>query len=137
MKLDDYKGLFNLDAPAGYADSLADKVMGRIMQEEQANVVARAKRSKIIKISAWIASAAAVIVAGLFALSPKGSSVENSTDEFLYEDYATFSLIETSSTYSLCDYFYDNTQSNEITYSAAEFADSGHRLSGDMIIEGY
>ena len=136
MNLDDYKGLFNLEAPAGYADSLADKVMGRIMQEEQAHVVAKTKRSRIIKISAWIASAAAVIVAGLFALSPSAKTADP-TDEYLYEDYATFPLIESSSTYSLCDYFYDNTQSNEITYSAAEFADYGHRLSGDIIIEGY
>ncbi|MBO4243791.1 MAG: hypothetical protein J5882_01875 [Bacteroidales bacterium] len=137
MKLDDYKTKFDFNPPEGYFDTLADRVMERISAQEQAETVRRAKRGRILKISAWIASAAAVLIAGMFALTHQNTTTETRGEKSLYEDYATYSLIESTSTYSLCDYFYQNTPSQEVTYSAGEFADYGYHLSADMIIDVY
>lgn len=137
MKLDAYKNKFDFNPPEGYFDTLADRVMERIAVQDQEDTVRRAKRGRILKLSAWIASAAAVIIAGVFALTPNHSQNEVNTERSLYEDYATFSLIESTSTYSLCDYFYQNHTTPEVTYSAGEFADYGYHLSADMIIDVY
>ena len=135
MKLDDYKGTFNFNPPEGYFDTFADRVMERIAEEDSRVEKSRASRGRILKLTAWITSAAAVVVAGLFIF--RGQQPTPVLENVTYEDYATYSLIESSSTYSLCDYFYDNAASQEVTYSASEFADYGFRLSGDMIIEEY
>ena len=135
MNLDDYKDLFKFEPPEGYFDTLGDKVMGRIADEDAHIAIRRAKRGRILKLAAWITSAAAVLVVGLFvANQPQHSALP---DNVTYEDYATYSLIESSSTYSLLDYCYDNGAAQEVTYSASEFVDYGYRLSGDMIIEEY
>ncbi|MBQ1884885.1 MAG: hypothetical protein II165_07715 [Bacteroidales bacterium] len=132
MKLDDYKGKFNFNPPEGYFDTFADRVMERIAQEDKRK---SASRGRILKLTAWITSAAAVILAGIFIFKEQQPAPVH--ENVTYEDYATYSLIESSSTYSLCDYFYDNSTAQEVTYSASEFADYGFRLTGDMIIEEY
>lgn len=132
MKLDDYKGEFNFNPPEGYFDTFADRVMERIAQEDKRK---SASRGRILKLTAWITSAAAVILAGIFIFKEQQPATVH--ENVTYEDYATYSLIESSSTYSLCDYFYDNATAQEVTYSASEFVDYGFRLTGDMIIEEY
>ena len=135
MNFHDYKGKFNFNPPEGYFDTLGDRVMERIYVEDGHLAARRANRGRIVKFVAWLTSAAAVLVAGLFAFSDQQPA--SIPDNYTYEDYATFSLIESSSTYSICDYFYDNGNNQEVTYSASEFVDYGFRLSADMIIEGY
>ena len=135
MNLNDYKNRFNFDPPDEYVAALGDKVMSRIHLQNEQEKRKSARRSCIVKIAAW-ATAAAAVATGLMVLPYQHSAIDNNGTNSIYEDYATYTLIESCNTYSLCDYFYSNIQP-EPSYSAAEFADYGHRLSGDIIIEGY